>query len=72
MCGRIKSDYRYSTRLVYNNYPWPQNVTDAQRERVEEAVQGVLDARAQFLDSTLADLYDPNAMPPALRHAHDA
>jgi len=72
VCGRIKSDYRYSAKLVYNNVPWPQGVTDAQRERVESAAQGVLDARGQFPDATLADLYDPNTMPPALRRAHDA
>lgn len=71
VCGRLKSDYRYSAKLVYNNFPWPQAVTDAQRQRVEEAANGLLDARAQFPDSTLADLYDPNAMPPALRRAHD-
>lgn len=61
--GRFKSDYRYSNAIVYNNFPWPQNATDAQRQRVEEAAQGLLDARAQFPDATLADLYDPNAMP---------
>jgi len=70
VCGRLKSDYRYSAKLVYNNYPWPQEVTDARRQRVEESAQAVLDARAQFPDSTLADLYDPNAMPTALRRAH--
>jgi hypothetical protein len=70
--GRFKSDYRYSNAIVYNNYPWPQATTDAQRQRVEQCAQAVLDARTQFPDSTLADLYDPNVMPPALRHAHDA
>ncbi len=72
VCGRLKSDYRYSAKLVYNNYPWPQNPTDAQKQRVEQAAQGVLDARARFPDATLADLYDPNAMPAELRRAHDA
>ncbi len=71
VCGRLESRYRYSAKLVYNNYPWPQNPTNTQQRRVEEAAQAVLDARAQFPDSTLADLYDPNAMPPALRRAHD-
>lgn len=72
VCGRIKSDFRYSTRLVYNNYPWPQGVPDAKREAVEAAAQAVLNARAQVPGATLADLYDPNAMPPALRKAHEA
>lgn len=72
VCGRLESRYRYSARLVYNNYPWPQEPAAESRERVETAAQAVLDARAQFADSTLADLYDPNAMPAALRRAHDA
>ncbi|MFA9479222.1 type IIL restriction-modification enzyme MmeI [Phycisphaerales bacterium AB-hyl4] len=70
VCGRLESRYRYSANLVYNNYPWPQEVSDKQRERVEKAAQGVLDARAQFPDATLADLYDPIAMPAVLRKAH--
>lgn len=72
VCGRIKSDYRYSARLVYNNFPCPQDVSDAQRQRVDRTAQDVLDARAQFPDATLADLYDPNAMPAVLRNAHTA
>ena len=72
VCGRLKSDYSYSNTLVYNNYPWPMDATEAQREVVEKAAQAVLDARAQFPDSTLADLYDPVAMPPALAKAHAA
>jgi len=70
VCGRIKSDYRYSNELVYNNYPFPQSPTDKQKEAVEKAAQAVLDARALFPDSSLADLYDPNTMPPALVKAH--
>ena len=70
VCGRLKSDYRYSNSLVYNNYPWPTTATEAQRARVEDLAQGVLDARAQFPDSTLAALYDPLLMPPALLRAH--
>ncbi|MBE7504976.1 MAG: class I SAM-dependent DNA methyltransferase [Planctomycetia bacterium] len=70
-CGRLESRYRYSKDIVYNNFPWPQNPTDAQKQKVEQAAQAVLDARAQFPDATLADLYDPNAMPAALRRAHD-
>lgn len=72
VCGRIKSDYRYSNDIVYNNFPWPDNPTDKQKEAVEKAAQGVLDARAQFPDSSLADLYDPNTMPPVLVKAHQA
>jgi hypothetical protein len=72
VCGRLKSDYRYSNTLVYNNYPWPEAPTPAQRSAVEAAAQRVLDARAAFPASTLADLYDPLAMPPALAAAHTA
>jgi hypothetical protein len=70
VCGRIKSDYRYSNTLVYNNFPWPEAANEAQRATVEKAAQTVLDARAQFPDSTLADLYDPTTMPPVLAKAH--
>ncbi len=70
--GRLKSDYRYSIGLVYNNYPWPINATDKQKAKVEQAAQAVLDARAQFPDSTLADLYDPLTMPAELTKAHAA
>jgi hypothetical protein len=70
VCGRIKSDFRYSNKLVYNTFPWPQAATDGQKARVEECAQAVLDARAKFPDATLADLYDPVSMPPALARAH--
>ena len=70
VCGRLKSDFRYSKDIVYNNYPWPKSPTDKQKEAVEKAAQNVLDARAMFPDSSLADLYDPNTMPPALVKAH--
>jgi hypothetical protein len=69
-CGRLKSDFRYSKDIVYNNYPWPEAPTDKQKQAVEEAAQAVLDARSQFPDSSLADLYDPNTMPPVLVKAH--
>ncbi len=69
--GRLKSDYSYSPS-VYNNFPWPEAPTPAQRSAVEKAAQAVLDARAKFPASTLADLYDPLAMPPALASAHAA
>lgn len=71
-CGRLKSDFRYSAGIVYNNYPWPESPTDRQRAAVEAAAQRVLDARAQFPQSSLADLYDPLTMPPALVKAHQA
>lgn len=69
-CGRLKSDFRYSKDIVYNNYPWPDEPTDKQRAAVEIAAHAVLDARAQFPDASLADLYDPLTMPPALVKAH--
>ena len=68
--GRLKSDFQYSAKLVYNNYPFPQNQTSDQRKAVEEAAQAVLDTRDQFKGQTLADLYDPNTMPPDLTDAH--
>jgi hypothetical protein len=70
VCGRLESRYRYSNNLVYNNFPFPKDPTDKQREKVERAAQAVLDARAQFPEATLADLYDPDAMPPELLRAH--
>ena len=72
VCGRLESRYRYSNTLVYNNFPWPLNPTPAQVKAIEEKAQAVLDARAQFSGNTLADLYDPLTMPPALLKAHQA
>lgn len=72
VCGRLKSDYRYSKDVVYNNYPWPQAPTAAQVAKVEACAQAVLDARGAHPTATLADLYDPLAMPPDLRAAHTA
>nr|WP_308457297.1 type IIL restriction-modification enzyme MmeI [Nitrosomonas ureae] len=83
VCGRLKSDYRYSVGIVYNNFPWPEILPNpplakggsVQRggiSAIETAAQAVLDARAQFPDATLADLYDPLAMPPELVRAHQA
>ena len=69
VCGRLKSDYRYSKDVVYNNFPWPE-VNDERREKIEQTAQGILDARALYPDSSLADLYDPLTMPPELRKAH--
>ena len=70
ICGRIKSDFRYSGTVVYNNFPWPENPSEKQIKAVESAAQKVLDARAAFPTSSLADLYDPLTMPPALVKAH--
>jgi hypothetical protein len=70
LCGRLKSDFRYSKDIVYNNYPWPADVTDKQRTVVEAAAQAVLDAREMYPTSTLADLYDPLTMPAPLLKAH--
>lgn len=71
VAGRLKSDYSYSNTIVYNNFPWA-NTTDEQRQRVEKTAQGILDARALYPDSSLADLYDPLTMPIELRKAHIA
>ncbi len=72
VCGRLKSDFRYSNKLVYNNYPWPQEATEKLKARVEKCAQAVLDARAKHSGATLADLYDPLAMPANLAKAHAA
>ena len=69
VCGRLKSDYRYSNAIVYNNFPWP-TPTDEQKAKIEETAQAILDARALYPDSSLADLYDETTMPPELRKAH--
>ena len=69
VAGRLKSDYRYSAQIVYNNFPWP-DATDEQKARIEQTAQGILDARAKYPDSSLADLYDELTMPPDLRKAH--
>jgi hypothetical protein len=71
ICGRLKSDFRYSKDIVYNNFPWPDNLNDKQVSAIETATQKVLDARLQFPNSSLADLYDPLTMPPALIKAHN-
>ena len=71
VCGRLKSDFRYSKDIVYNNYPWPDNPSNNRVEVIETAAQKVLDVRLQFPNSSLADLYDPLTMPPALVKAHN-
>jgi hypothetical protein len=70
VCGRLKSDYRYSAGIVYNNFPWPQGITDKQQQAIEAAAQGVLEARAHYPDASLAALYDPLTMPSDLVKAH--
>ena len=69
VCGRLKSDYDYSIKIVYNNFPWP-TPRDAQRAKIEQTSQAILDARTLYPDASLADLYDEIAMPPELRKAH--
>ncbi len=69
VCGRLKSDYRYSKDVVYNNFPWP-NPTDEQKTKIEQTAQAILDARALYPESSLADLYDDLTMPVELRKAH--
>ena len=69
VCGRLKSDYRYSKDIVYNNFPWPE-VSEEQKAKIEQTAQAILDARALYPDSSLADLYDEVTMPPELRKAH--
>ncbi|SFX22224.1 hypothetical protein SAMN04487832_10324 [Ruminococcus sp. XPD3002] len=71
VCGRIKSDYRYSKDIVYNNFPWCAP-TPEQKAKIEKTAQAILDARALYPDSSLADLYDELTMPPELRKAHQA
>ena len=71
ICARLKSDYSYTVNNVYNNFPWP-SPTDQQRARIEQTAQAILDARALYPDSSLADLYDEAVMPPELRKAHQA
>ena len=69
--GRLKSDYRYSNKMIYNNFPWP-TPTDEQKVKIEQTAQAILDARALYPDASLADLYDELTMPPELRKAHQA
>lgn len=69
--GRLKSDYRYSGSMVYNTFPWPEKTTPKQRKAVEEAAKGILDARDEYPNATLADLYNPLTMPQKLVKAHD-
>ena len=69
--GRMKSDFMYSVGVVYNTFPWP-DASAAQTEKIEALAQAILDARARYPTSSLADLYDPDTMPADLRRAHAA
>ncbi|MCD8037589.1 MAG: hypothetical protein LUE96_00625 [Lachnospiraceae bacterium] len=69
VCGRLKSDYRYTAKVVYNTFPWC-TPTAEQKAKIEQTAQGILDARAKYPNSSLADLYDELAMPAELRKAH--
>ncbi len=69
VAARLKSDYTYSKDIVYNNFPWPVP-TESQKAKIEQTAQAILDARALYPDSSLADLYDQLTMPPELRKAH--
>lgn len=69
VAGRLKSDYQYSSSVVYNTFPWP-TPTDKQKAKIEKTAQAILDARALYPDSSLADLYDPLTMPKELLKAH--
>lgn len=69
ICARLKSDYSYTVNNVYNNFPWP-SPTEEQKARIEQTAQAILDARALYPDSSLADLYDDTTMPTELRKAH--
>lgn len=70
-CGRLESRFRYSNTIVYNNYPWPENPSDKQIKAIENAAQKVIDARAEFPNNSLADLYDPLTTPASLVKAHN-
>ena len=71
VCGRLKSDYRYSSTLVYNNFPWPQKISSEKKKVVEKCAEDVIFLRTTYPNSSLADLYDPNTMPSDLREAHE-
>lgn len=72
VCGRIKSDFRYSNTIVYNNFVWPENVSDDCKDSINKTAQLILDARSLHPNASLADLYDPLTMPVQLVKAHDA
>ena len=71
VCGRLEMRYSYSNTIVYNNFPWPE-ASEEQQAKIAQTAQGILDARAKYPNSSLADLYDELTMPPELRKAHQA
>jgi hypothetical protein len=71
VCGRLKSDFRYSKDIVYNNFPWPENPDEKQIKAIEDKAQRVLEVRNDFQNSSLAEMYDPLMMPPSLLKAHE-
>lgn len=71
VCGRIKSDFRYSNKLVYNNFPFPENVSEKIKNDISKKAENILDVREKYKDATLADLYDQDTMPIDLRKAHE-
>ena len=71
VAGRMKSDYQYSANVVYNNFPWPE-VTETQKDKISKTAKAIIDARALYPESSLADLYDELTMPVELRRAHQA
>ncbi|MBQ3873123.1 MAG: methylase [Bacteroidales bacterium] len=73
VCGRLKSDYDYSKKIVYNNFPWPDSsITESSKLKIEQTAQAILEAREIYPTESLADLYDDTVMPPELRKAHRA
>ncbi|MDX9757224.1 MAG: N-6 DNA methylase, partial [Sulfurimonas sp.] len=71
VAGRLKSDYRYSNEIVYNNFPFPSEISDKQKEQIETIAQNILTIRTEFEGASLADLYNPLTMPPKLLKAHE-
>ena len=71
VCGRLKGDYRYSSSIVYNNFPFPDNISDDKKDKISLQAQEILDIREKYSDESLVNLYDPLLMPSDLRKAHD-
>jgi len=71
VCGRLESRFRYSTVIVYNSYPWPENISEIQKKNIEGKANYVLEVRSKYKDSSLADLYDPLTMPAGLVKEHN-